>query len=261
MQPSLLGTAFLGPLPAILPHLCSGVFAQSQRNNPGTPSCLPHLFTSASAVSFSSDSWISAQGPDMPGPPLAREHLSLEFHLLMPTPFSSSEKHPFGIERRTFRHKGKKEGQPSPRERKRSPAGSRFSFSNSQAPSSFSSKMRTKGPGLGLAGKPPGSQLNFTRLPDFQNLFWVEARPVSSVIRAMAGGLTEARPVMYPMPSPAGLGAAHTPLLSEELVLAIGHLKVKLSNLTCFSFHWSSRQDFNVEKIVKNVFRRAREMV
>lgn len=161
------GVCFLGSLPTILPHFCSGVFAQSQGNNPGTPSCLPHLLTSVSAVSFSSDSWISAQGPDMPGPSPAREHLGLEFHLPMPTPFSSSEKHPFGRERRTFRHKGKKEGQASPRERKRSPAGSRFCFSNSRAPGSFSSK----GPVLGLAGKPPCSQLNFAGLPAFQNLF------------------------------------------------------------------------------------------
>lgn len=162
-----MGSAISGPLPASLLHLCSGVFAQSQGNNPGAPSCLPHLLTSAPAVSFSSDSWISAQGPDMPGPSPAREHLGLEFHLLMPAPFSSSEKHPFGIERRTFRHKGKKEGQASPRERKRSPEGSRFCFSNSQAPGSFSSKWRTKGTGLGLAGKPPRSQLNFDRVARF----------------------------------------------------------------------------------------------
>lgn len=117
----LLGSSPYHPAPPLLWCLCS-----EPRQQPWDPSCLPHLLTSASAVSFSSDSWISAQGPDMPGPSPAREHLGLEFHLPMPTPFSSSEKHPFGRERRTFRHKGKKEGQASPRERKRSRAGSRF---------------------------------------------------------------------------------------------------------------------------------------
>lgn len=193
----LLGSSPYHPAPPF----CSGVFAQSQGNNPGTPSCLPHLLTSVSAVSFSSDSWISAQGPDMPSPSPAREHLGLEFHLPMPTPFSSSEKHPFGRERRTFRHKGQKEGQASPRERKRSPAGSCFCFSNSRAPGSFFSK----GPVLGLAGKPPCSQLNFDRVASFSESVPGLRSGLSSLIRVMAGGLTEARPVMYPVPSPAGL--------------------------------------------------------
>lgn len=193
----------------------------------------------------------------MPGPSPAREHLGLEFHLPMPTPFSSSEKHPFGRERRTFRHKGKKEGQASPRERKRSRAGSRFCFSNSRAPGSFS----CKGPVLGLAGKPPCSQLNFDRVASFSESVPGLRSGLSSLTRAMAGGLTEARPVMYLPHTLPGRSQAHTPLLFEELVLAIWHLKVKLGNLTCFSFHWSSRQDFNVEKIVKNIFWRAREKV